>query len=349
MGDPRTHVYLITGFLGSGKTTFLNRVLDGFHGQRRLVVLMNEFGEIGLDGALIHGEGFDLVEISRGSVFCVCVKTDFIKALHEIAHRLRPDLLLIESTGVADPTGLKRDLGLPIFRNRFRLVEQFCIVDAVHFEDAFEVFASLEKQIRSSSVFIINKKDLASPEQIDRVKEIVRRIHPEPGFIEAAYGDIPLDGFFAYMDKAGEQAREDVRDLSAELEETIDRNLSFPTIDLMPPDRLVSAVYEWRGAAFEPFQGVMNLLPAGLVRGKGFIAARGETRLFNLVMGKPELTPASLPEGRAALLNRIVFIGPPEAMDGLESLSLENPLLSRQSLLDPMASSSPDRRRPQSH
>jgi G3E family GTPase len=333
-----TDVYLITGFLGSGKTTFLNRIMEGFHGDRRLVILMNEFGEIGLDGALIRGEGFDLLEISRGSVFCVCVKTDFIRALYEIACRIRPDLLIMESTGVADPTGLKRDLGLPIFQSRFRLVEQFCIVDAIHFEEAYHVFASAEKQIVSSTLFIINKKDLASSEQIGRVKEIISRIHPEPRFMEAAYGAIPLGEFFAGMqDNWKEEVRGETPDPSLELEETIDRILNFPTIDLLPPDRLISALYVWKGTTFEPFQKLMDRLPNDLVRGKGFIGGREKICLFNLVMGKGELKPAFLPEDRSALINRIVFIGSPDAMRRLEALSLEHPLLSRESLLDPMS------------
>lgn len=333
----KTNVYLITGFLGSGKTTFLNRIMEGFRGDGGLAVLMNEFGEIGLDGALIHGEGFDLLEISRGSVFCVCVKTDFIKALHEIAHRIRPDLLIMESTGVADPTGLKKDLGLPIFQNRFRLVEQFCIIDAIHFEEAFQVFASVEKQIASSSVFIINKKDLASVEQIGRVKEIISRLHPDPRFIEAAYGHVPLDEFFAGMQhNLKEEARGDTPDPSLDLEKTIDRILNCPTIELMPPDRLISAVYEWKGTT-EGFQRLMERLPDILVRGKGFIGERKKIYLFDLVMGRRELKPASLPQDRSALINRIVFIGSPDAMRRLEGLSLETPFLSKESLLDPMA------------
>ena len=77
--------------------------MDGLQGKRRIAVLVNEFGEIGLDGALIHGKDFDLLEISRGSIFCVCVKTDFIRALHEVANRIRPDLLIMESTGRSRP------------------------------------------------------------------------------------------------------------------------------------------------------------------------------------------------------------------------------------------------------
>ena len=108
-----TRVYLITGFLGSGKTTLLNRIIDRFPEDQKLTLLVNEFGEIGVDGTLVEGEDIDMMEISKGSIFCVCVKTDFIKGLYELNSKVKPDVLLIESTGVANPSDLKKDLKLP--------------------------------------------------------------------------------------------------------------------------------------------------------------------------------------------------------------------------------------------
>ena len=105
-----TRVYLITGFLGSGKTTLLNRIIDRFPKDQKLTLLVNEFGEIGVDGTLVEGEDIDMMEISKGSIFCVCVKTDFIKGLYELNTTVQPDVLLIESTGVANPSDLKKDL-----------------------------------------------------------------------------------------------------------------------------------------------------------------------------------------------------------------------------------------------
>ena len=182
-----TRLFLITGFLGSGKTTFLNRIIAQFPKDKKLTILMNEFGEIGIDGTLVEGDAIDMLEISRGSIFCVCVKTDFIKGLYELNTKVKPDILLMESTGVANPSDLKRDLQLPIFNNRFQFEEQFCLLDAVHFQDAFEVYASLEKQIASSTVFIINKVDLASSESIAKIKQTVAEFHPDPLFFETTY------------------------------------------------------------------------------------------------------------------------------------------------------------------
>ena len=157
----RTDVYLISGFLGAGKTTFLNRLIKRVPEDMTFLILMNEFGDVGLDGTLVEGEDLDMLEISKGSIFCACVKTDFIKGLHEIATSVKPDVMLIETTGVANPRDLDRDLQLPIFGGAFNLRDKFCLVDAANFLDTYESFLAIEKQLESSDVFIINKIDLA--------------------------------------------------------------------------------------------------------------------------------------------------------------------------------------------
>ena len=138
-----TFVFLITGFLGSGKTTFLNRIISRFPKDKKLMILMNEFGEIGVDGTLIENDDLEMMEISKGSIFCVCVKTDFIKGLYEIARTVAPDVLIIESTGVANPSDLKRDLRLPLFKDRFQFRHQFCIIDSRYFIDAYQTYAAI--------------------------------------------------------------------------------------------------------------------------------------------------------------------------------------------------------------
>ncbi len=249
-----TGVYLITGFLGAGKTTLLNRIIQCFPKDRKLTLLVNEFGEIGVDGALVEGEDIDMMEISKGSIFCVCVKTDFIKGLYELSATVQPDVLLIESTGVANPSDLKRDLKLPIFNDRFQFREQFCVVDAVHFQDAYEVYASLEKQIASSSVFIINKTDMATPEKIEATKEIIHQFHPDPRFFETSYADIPLQEFFGWEnvksnpDADAATATERPAPLtSEELDTFLDDMLDDPNLEITPPDMLVSVAYRWTG------------------------------------------------------------------------------------------------------
>jgi G3E family GTPase len=320
-----TRVYLITGFLGSGKTTFLNRIIDRFPKDKKLTILMNEFGEIGIDGTLVEGDDIDMLEISRGSIFCVCVKTDFIKGLHELDVKVKPDVLLIESTGVANPTDLKRDLKLPIFNDRFQFMEQFCLVDAAHFLDAYEAYASIEKQIASSSVFIINKTDLASSDKVKEIKTLIGRFHPEPLFHETTFADIPLDRFFfrETLSPAPSIAQAGVRPVMSneELEKYIDELLDSPNLEITPPDRLVSVTYRWNGNDLEEVKSFAQRLPKAVLRAKGFVEEKGKTYLFSYVMGDWTIEPSGIPQERIHHKNVLVFIGPPESMDGIDEAS----------------------------
>ena len=321
-----TRVYLITGFLGSGKTTFLNRIINRFPQDKKLTLLVNEFGEIGVDGTLVEGEDIDMMEISKGSIFCVCVKTDFIKGLYELNSKVQPDVLLIESTGVANPSDLKKDLMLPIFNDRFQFAEQFCVIDAAHFLDAYGVFASIEKQIASSSTFIINKSDLASPEKIEEIKGVVNQFHPEPKFFETTYADIPLDKFFDLELEDPQESRQSIpvtdkirRPMLSEqeLDKFLDDLLDSPDLEITPPDTLVSIAYEWQGDSLDQIKDMAENLPASVVRAKGFVDEKGKIHLFNYVMGDWTIEESDLHRSRIKHKNIVVFIGPPESMEGI--------------------------------
>ncbi len=323
-----TRVYLITGFLGSGKTTLLNRIIDFFPKEKKLTILMNEFGEIGIDGTLVQGDNIDMLEISKGSIFCVCVKTDFIKGLYELSTKVQPDVLLIESTGVANPSDLKRDLKLPIFSNRFHFVEQFCMVDAAHFLDAYEAYTSLEKQIASSTVFIINKIDQALPEKIEEIKGVIRNFHPEPSFYETTYGNIPLEKFFfpelraarADLAPSVEQGKAPILS-DKDLDAFIDDLLNSPDLEITPPDRLMSVAYHWSGHDLKQVEAMTENLPHEVIRAKGFLEEKGTMYLFNYVMGDWRIEKSEIPEDRIQHKNVVVFIGPPESMEGIDRAS----------------------------
>lgn len=103
---------ILTGFLGVGKTTLLNRLIDHYR-SRRTVLLLNEFGTIGIDGALLRQGNYTKVELNKGSLFCICVRTDFIMEVERIANEIRPDFLIVEATGLADTSEMEKMLALP--------------------------------------------------------------------------------------------------------------------------------------------------------------------------------------------------------------------------------------------
>jgi G3E family GTPase len=319
-----THVYLITGFLGSGKTTLLNRIIDWFPRERKLTILMNEFGEIGIDGTLVQGEDIDMLEISRGSIFCVCVKTDFIKALYELSTSVKPDVLILESTGVANPSDLKRDLLLPIFEGRFHFQQQFCTIDAEHFLGAYQTYTSIEKQIASSSVFIINKTDLAGATDLEEIRKVIVWNHPSPVIMETTFSQIPLEPYFQDLTPEQGAAADDATTArlmsEKELDQYVEDLLDNPDLEITPPDQLMSASYIWSGTDLDEVRDMAELLPQATVRSKGFIGTDNEWRLFSYVMGTWTIEPTHVPDRRIKNKNTLVFIGTPDAIAELEQV-----------------------------
>ncbi|MFH1135419.1 MAG: CobW family GTP-binding protein [Pseudomonadota bacterium] len=327
-----TQVILLTGFLGCGKTTLLNRIVSSWGSRARLMVLMNEFGEIGIDGRLLQSDDLDVLEINKGSIFCACVKTDFIKGLMEIDRTRQPDLLIIEATGAADPADLAKSLGLSIFRGRFILTDQVCILDALNFIDSHHTFVSVEKQLKTASVFLINKTDLASPEMISAVRDLAMTIRPGARFIETSFAAAALEDICSLVvpgDAAAPEAADPAPPSPADLERAMSAALAGDFLNLSPPDRLLSAVYAWTGDGPDDFRRVVAGLPAKLVRGKGFLAFRDGLHLFNFTLGHGELTRVDPPRPLDGLVGRLVFIGPPEAMELLEAYSRTGTKLAR--------------------
>ena len=323
-----TAVYLITGFLGSGKTTLLNRIIQAFPKDRKLMILMNEFGDIGVDGTLVDGDDLALLEISKGSIFCVCVKTDFIKGLMDIAQRTQPDVLIIEATGVANPSDLKRDLKLSIFQNRFQLGEQFCMIDAENFEDAYDTFTSIEKQIESSTVFIINKVDRVDAGVVHKVKQIVGAHHPNPEFYETVYAEIPLNKYLPEISRVENPVTERPKRVSPKaLDAFIDKLLADPRGSMTPPDRLLSASYTWAVGDHDQLKQIIKMIPDGMVRAKGIFKTGSGTYLLNYVMGRGQIEKIVEKESMNALMNQVVFIGPPEVIEKMSGIDFGGTML----------------------
>jgi G3E family GTPase len=186
-------LYLITGFLGAGKTTFLNMAAKTFR-ECRIALIVNEFGKQGIDGDLLSGKGYEVTEISNGSIFCVCRMDMFIDALTQAA-QTAADLLLVETSGLSNPTNMDDILAQTktVSGISFDYKGCICLVDALNFEKVYETAVAVPDQIRQSSLAVINKTDLAGEEAIAKIEGIIKSLNPECKICRAVYADIPLD------------------------------------------------------------------------------------------------------------------------------------------------------------
>lgn len=172
-----SQIYLLTGFLGAGKTTLLKNLIQLLK-NHRLHIIVNEFGREGVDGDLLRELGAQLDEIDNGSIFCSC-RLDRFEEVLRAALDGRPDYILIEASGLADPTGVRQMLGQEEYRSRSVYRGAVCLVDAVRFEKVYETARCCKKQLAASDLILINKSDLAGPEQLERVRAIIQNQRPD--------------------------------------------------------------------------------------------------------------------------------------------------------------------------
>jgi len=189
----KTKLYLLSGFLGSGKTTFLQKVLNEIEG-KKIGVIQNEFGKISIDGPVVEKNGVSVVELNRGSVFCSCLKLTFVEALAEMLDR-KLDYVFVESSGLADPSNIGEILeGVEIVRETgFDYAGSICLVDALHFLEQEEEMEMLRRQVYYSNIVIINKLDLVKTQRLAAIREKVASIHPTVQIFEARFGEIPFE------------------------------------------------------------------------------------------------------------------------------------------------------------
>lgn len=185
-------LFLISGFLGSGKTTFLQRMLENFEG-KKVGVIINEFGNIGIDGTLIEKDGIRLTEINNGSIFCSCIKGNFVKTLIDFTEE-PIDVLFIENSGMADPSNIHQILGeLDGYVDRNYVYKgAICIVDCVTFLKHVKVLAPVQNQIATSNFIILNKIDLVNQKAIDEIKDAIKEINSQANIYPAMYSQVPF-------------------------------------------------------------------------------------------------------------------------------------------------------------
>jgi len=182
---------LLTGFLGAGKTTLLNHLIEHYK-SKRTVLLINEFGKVGIDGELLVEGNYEKIELNKGSLFCICVRTDFIFEVEKIATQIKPDLFIIEATGLADTSEMEKMLSLPNLKNHLRLKSCICLIDCQNFLKIKDILRAPITQIQSADLVLLNKIDLVEKEQIEQVENAVRSLASDVPIIRSQFAEFSL-------------------------------------------------------------------------------------------------------------------------------------------------------------
>jgi G3E family GTPase len=323
----RTPLLLVTGFLGSGKTTFINRLLH-LPGLPKLGVVVNEFGQIGIDGTLLAGTG--ILELANGCVCCV-KGTEMWESALELVDRAGAEVLLVETSGMVEPAVLLDQYALlpAALAARLDLRGLLCLVDALHVAKALQQRREVEQQLRLSDRLLLTKSDLCQPAELLAVHKLL----DELGASSERAGITPTTpgGEVASLLRWGLQTgrRRPPRSGRARPAADAERAQNHahdhdhdPRHDEAPHggrQLMAVSVREEQPLLADPLQRLLRELPGQVLRAKGLVRllaadAHGQPvqQLFVLQVAgqRAELAPASAATAAAAAPgSTLVFIG----------------------------------------
>ena len=292
-------ILLVTGFLGAGKTTVVNHVLANADG-RRIAAVVNDFGAINIDAELIVGASDGVISLANGCI-CCSLEGDLLRTLAIILRRVpRPEAIVIETSGVADPADIVRNLMDPVIWREAPLETVLCVVDASG-ADALDD-ALLRSQVRAADVVALSKADLADATNRDRVRDKVAAINKRGIVVAAEQGRVPLELLFPVVPGSAPVPRDTgrprpVSDRFETMTWTSDHPISLPRL-----------------------QAAIGLLAPRLARAKGLfetIQQPGRQLLLQFAGGRATVAQSGTPAADVPR-TRIVFIAEIGALSGTE-------------------------------
>ncbi|BCX03086.1 MAG: cobalamin biosynthesis protein CobW [Candidatus Roseilinea sp.] len=293
----RISYVVVTGFLGAGKTTLLRRLIHSdFAADRRIAFIVNDLAEVDVDGQLLEHEAGANGTVARLSSGCICctIRGEFEATVRQIIEAHRPDMLVVESSGVTNPQAVLHGLHHP----RLRLDSVITVIDAERFLEYMRYSAAVETQVYMADFVLLNKRELVTPEQLAQVEAQVRRFNHKCAIIPTSYADVPPAVLF------GAHAAHAARDLAVPDEHAAHHtHLHRDEIEsvTLPAPALLD---EGRLADFLRSEAMRDVY-----RAKGFVQMAGDAgpSLFNFVPRRFGLE--RLPDEIAGGQRFIQFIG----------------------------------------
>lgn len=269
----------ICGFLGSGKTTLMRRIIDERGGREPMAVIVNEFGAVGIDGAILAGHHVDMIEISSGCLCCT-LKGSLVNALEELRDKKGVERVVIEATGVAQPEEMLEVLADPAL-DGVKIGPVVTVVDVAKFSGLRRVLGGFyTAQVRRADVLLLNKTDLATPALLGQVREDVIALNPRATVVTTERCNVELS---MVLDKAASGGPEP---------SALEQGLASPAPAASFVSFVVPAGFDTERAKVEAF---FKALPPEMVRAKGFMRIDGQPRTVQYAAGQLEITPAANP------------------------------------------------------
>lgn len=310
-------MHLITGFLGAGKTTLVHRVLAEQPADEKLAVLVNEFGQLGIDGKLLEGFGSQVRELASGCICCE-LKIDFIAALGQIIEEFNPRRILVEATGLAEAGDLLGAAQSAAAGGKLEVASVICVVDAEMFGDREMFGSSYFSQIKAADLLLLNKTDLLEPGEIEPLLGALAELNPEARLMPVVRCAVDRQTIVAPRGGGRLEQGQPLAGFTQGLTTLADLGQG-PDHRPGQDDGFLAFAFEHPGRLDrQRLEDFLGLLPWGVLRIKGAVRLDGATWLLNYTHRRPEFTP--LDNGGPTGLALITWQLPAEPLlDGLRA------------------------------
>lgn len=190
MNQERIPVTIITGFLGAGKTSLLNKLIAK-HPEKKFAIIENEFGDTGIDGGLIAATSDAIFELNNGCI-CCSLGEDFLHTLETLlGSTYEFNYLLLETTGIADPSGIIDSfISGTTIQERFQIDSVICVADAVNMEDLFQEQPEVRLQLAIADLILLNKSDCVQAGYLAELSDLIKTVNPMARLYETTFGSI---------------------------------------------------------------------------------------------------------------------------------------------------------------
>ena len=304
-------VNLLFGFLGSGKTTLVRHLLAERGKDVKTAVIVNEFGEVGVDGDILRGNNVDIVELNSGCLCCM-LKGSLMLAVEELRAKANVERVIVESTGVAQPGELTEALADASMKLKVDIGPLVTVVDAAKFPRLLSMLGEFYvAQIENADIVILNKADLVTPEQLDEASGQIREMNAGADILFAEHCDVDTN-YLLDLRPGGlvERARDagvESRDQSSNDRDEHGNHNQNHGHEHAPHANAPAESFVLLAGGNPEVADVKQFfaeLPGNVWRAKGFMTMGGKSCLVQFTMGQLEVSPASAPANE-----KIVFIG----------------------------------------